>query len=308
MPRKNKIKKMEDEDIELSTSDSGNYFEDLKNENSRLRQELMSIKRNFLNLEKKYNDVLNLIEKKQNIENCKEAMPEEKIVVEQLVEVIVSNPAGISDDNFPHLPGTSSGESRQKTSKLPNKAAFTRNHVKKNSSKSMSPPIIMDIENLNIHKLSQLLVSVVGNKFSLTIRSDKVVIHTDDVSVREIIIENIKNLHFHTYSTIHSKPHNLLIKGLPRYYPEEQIAQSLLEQLPDVKIVNLKVFQIPNRFKRNNPNKYQNIKIWQLILEPVKDINKVLDIKNLLNVNVVIEKFHFTDITQELSTIWSCCY
>ena len=81
-------------------------------------------------------------------------------------------------------------------------------------SRNSSPPIIMDMGSINVHKLSQILVSTVGNAFSISVKTDRVVIHTSDVKVIEAIINNIKDYDFDAYSTSDSKPHNLLIKGL----------------------------------------------------------------------------------------------
>ena len=285
MPKK--VKKMKqdkdyDDDIDLTSSDSSCEYKETVDENRKLRQEILSLKHTVLNMEKKYKaviDELNYIKSKKEDKT--------NLVEDDVMRPDIQNVA----DEFPALPGPSPIIQQRsiKSQKIPKSKIGSRNS---------SPPIIMDMGNINVHKLTQILVSTVGNAFSISIKTDRVVIHTSDIKVREAIINNIKDYDFYTYSTSDSKPHNLLIKGLPNYYPEDQIRNSIVEKLPEIKIISLKKFEVPKRFIKNNSKRYDNLKIWQLIIEPVNDVNKILDVNNLLNINIKIEKFNNTEITQ----------
>ena len=90
---------------------------------------------------------------------------------------------------------------------------------------------------------------------------------------------------------------NHIICSSKGFYPEDQVRNSIIEKLPEIKIVSLKKFEVPKRFTKNNSRRYENLKIWQLIIEPVNDVNNILDVNNLLNINIKIEKFNNTEIT-----------
>lgn len=182
----------------------------------------------------------------------------------------------------------------------PRKQPSPGTNTGRTGSSKTTPAIIA--ENVDVKSLAADFKAQLGHGEFLfqTVNSKRKRILVKTKESRTAILKILKDKNIDSFS---HTPHDersttVLLKKVCSTYDKEDVCAALKEEFPTIEFSRVEKFEVPPRFKKNNPDRYTQVNIWQLTVPPGANVHAILKTTTLGYINQVVafQTYHTDDV------------
>lgn len=157
-------------------------------------------------------------------------------------------------------------------------------------------------ENVDVKSLANDIKTQLGHgEFlfqTVNSKNKRILVKTKESRTAILKILKDKNIESFSHTPRDERSTTVLLKKVCSTYDKEDVCAALKDEFPKIEFSRVEKFEVPPRYKKNNPNRYTQVNIWQLTVPPGADVRTILKTTTLGYINQVVafEIYHSDDV------------